>query len=82
VIFTKEQKKFIGKHVIHKVADNYGISIKYVLKCESGKKYEYEINGYGPEALNPYYQYEKANKKIIEQINEDMNAKKENKISS
>ena len=76
MIFTKEQKKFLGKHVINKVEDDYGISIKYVLLCEDGKKYEYEINGYGPEALNPYYQYEKANRKIIELINDDMKEEK------
>jgi hypothetical protein len=52
--------------------DDYGISKSYVLLCEDGKKYSYEISGYGLDSLNPYYKYEEANREIIKQINKDM----------
>lgn len=73
MIFSKEQKQFLGKYFLQKEIDDYGVAIKHVLRCEDGKNYEYKVTGYGLDSINPYYQYEEANKKFIEQINEDMN---------
>lgn len=76
---NKKQKKFLGKHEVQRLSDDYGLRSSVRIKCEDGRVYESDDCGYGPQKQNEYDIFIRMIDSVLEKVNEDMEKQNETK---